>query len=124
MNYVEMNMKKPQLNHNSPLSDLQLLLEAEEELNSIFSRRKNQPVNRLMKRAIDSSSSDSSYSWNSQVSSNYYISTQADSFSKYGHFKAPIKRPSCNPLIKDERFKRMNTANEALFKNQDAPYDF
>ena len=37
-------------------------------------------------------------------------------FSNYGHFKAPIKRPSCNPIIKDERFKRLNTVNEG---NQD-----
>lgn len=29
-------------------------------------------------------------------------------FSKFGHFKAPIKRPSCNPMVKDERFKRLN----------------
>lgn len=33
-------------------------------------------------------------------------------FSNYGHFKAPIKRPSCNPIIKDEKFKRLNTVNE------------
>lgn len=33
-------------------------------------------------------------------------------FSNYGHFKAPIKRPSCNPIVKDEKFKRLNTVNE------------
>ena len=36
----------------------------------------------------------------------------AEGFSIFGHFKAPIKRPSCNPMVKDERFKRLNTVNE------------
>jgi len=38
--------------------------------------------------------------------------SSAVGFSNYGHFKAPIKRPSCNPIIKDEKFKRLNTVNE------------
>lgn len=28
-------------------------------------------------------------------------------FSKFGHFKAPIKRPQCNPIVKDERFRKL-----------------
>jgi len=42
-----------------------------------------------------------------------------EGFSNFGHFKAPIKRPTCNPIIKDERFKRLNTlegANQAPFE--------
>ena len=38
--------------------------------------------------------------------------SSAVEFSNYGHFKAPIKRPSCNPIVKDEKFKRLNTVNE------------
>jgi hypothetical protein len=43
-------------------------------------------------------------------------------FSNFGHFKAPIKRPKCNPIIKDERFRRLNNlVNEG---NQSDPTDF
>lgn len=33
-------------------------------------------------------------------------------FSKFGHFRAPIKRPQCNPIVKDERFRKLNHAGE------------
>lgn len=32
-------------------------------------------------------------------------------FSNFGHFKPPIKRPSCNPIVKDEKFKKINEVN-------------
>lgn len=55
---------------------------------------------------------------NLNISDNDDATTQSSlsetiGFSNYGHFKAPIKRPSCNPMIKDERFKRIN-ANEEV----------
>lgn len=40
-------------------------------------------------------------------------------FSNFGHFKAQIKRPSCNPIIKDERFKKLNTINEGIHDNEE-----
>jgi hypothetical protein len=35
-------------------------------------------------------------------------------FSKFGHFKAPIKRPKCNPIVKDEKFRKLNIVNEGV----------
>ena len=43
-------------------------------------------------------------------------------FSNFGHFKPPIKRPSCNPIVKDERFKRMNEGQSFHPFNQELTF--
>jgi hypothetical protein len=48
----------------------------------------------------------------SQMDSNTFTSSSSVGFSKFGHFKAPIKRPSCNPIVKDERFRRYNLQSD------------
>ena len=95
-------------------------MEAEKELSAIFSKSKNGMYNREGNYTFFSP--DLSYSsCVSCPSSNYEDSNSkvfgknsdsAEGFSNFGHFKAPIKRPSCNPIVKDERFKRLNTVNE------------
>jgi hypothetical protein len=57
------------------------------------------------------------------ISDNDDVTTQSSlsetiGFSNFGHFKAPIKRPSCNPMIKDERFKRINDIDEACMRKE------
>jgi hypothetical protein len=39
------------------------------------------------------------------------LTKEEPGFSNFGHFKPPIKRPSCNPIVKDERFKSLNENN-------------
>jgi hypothetical protein len=58
------------------------------------------------------STSNMGHSENTYGETNSISSARVVGFSNYGHFKAPIKRPSCNPIIKDEQFKRLNSVNE------------
>ena len=108
---------------NSPMSDLKSLMEAEQELSSIFSKNKN-PVNYEgysmgASHALWSPDKNSSISTNGGFSEMQSINGQENTtfqvgFSKFGHFKAPIKRPKCNPILKDEKFRRLNIVNEGV----------
>lgn len=85
----------------SPKTELESQMLAEEEMQSIYSQ----------------STYANSYCTNTQ-SQLWGLSPakvdQTDGFSNFGHFRAPIKRPSCNPLLKDDIFKRINSCDEVL----------
>jgi hypothetical protein len=104
------------------VSDLKSLLEAEAELSSIFSKKNGHnncygsygqgDINALW--SPDKNSSVSTMTGNSEqfsITSGQEVPPTVG-FSKFGQFKAPIKRPKCNPIVKDERFKKM-------FSNED-----
>ena len=106
---------KTNKNRNSQISELESYILAEEELSSIFSKSKLTPkynINSTCGQAGQgmqhSMYSNSTHSTNTGNSNNNIADV---GFSNYGHFRAPIKRPSCNPIVKDERFKRLNTVN-------------
>lgn len=53
------------------------------------------------------------------------VSNNEGYFSNFGHFRAPIKRPSCNPIVKDERFRHLNSENvyQHRYQNGYVPCD-
>ena len=85
---------------------------AEEELNAIFNKSAE-----TQKTAGHSSNFQLNYGSSLSTGQSTSHSNTADGsnnevgFSNFGHFRAPIKRPSCNPMIKDERFKSLNDVN-------------
>jgi hypothetical protein len=87
-------------------------MQAEEELSSIFSKKTNQRLTTTTTTTSNTNTGHFMWSPNSAMTKDQTLTN--GNFSKYGHFRAPIKRPSCNPIIKDERFKKINTMNENM----------
>lgn len=86
----------------SPLSDLKSLMEAEQELNSILSRKKDfrkLNVKNEEQNVLNFFSPDNSYSttcWSSSEKFGENIREEnldESGFSKFAHFRPPIKRP-------------------------------
>lgn len=95
------------------ISEIESLMEAEEELRSIFSQRQTT-------YSIGGHSNNFQLNYGTQLKLSESITSHTNStsvsnnevgFSNFGHFRAPIKRPSCNPLVKDERFRSLNDVN-------------
>ena len=96
------------------MSELQSQMMAEEELSRIFSKSKHQSRTGIIR--YNPGLMMLSPSSNSQASIADKKEDQdkgETGFSNFGHFKPPIKRPSCNPIVKDERFKRLNEINHS-----------
>eukprot|EP00347_Sterkiella_histriomuscorum_P013885 403362992 len=123
LSYEDESSQIHNLNNNSQNSELRSIMEAEQELSEIFSRSRQryQDISSCPTSQLGFSTSSQ---WSPDKTNNFRLNnlnqststlTQPDllmGFSKFGHFKAPIKRPTCNPIVKDERFKRLNNVNE------------
>lgn len=98
------------------MSELESHMLAEEELSSIFSNRKHQSktgIIRYTRPLPQSILSPTSHSTNPTKQPTEQLGKTDIGFSNFGHFKPPMKRPSCNPMIKDDRFRTLNELNNS-----------
>lgn len=96
------------------MSELESQMKAEEELASIFSKSKT--LNKIKIQKINpvhlmwSPNSDKIEDPGKEEKEELARTSLANSigFSNFGHFKPPVKRPQCNPIVRDERFLKIN----------------
>lgn len=103
-----LNLDKKQ-GRRTPLSELESQMLAEEELQSIFnySRKEAQSLN----YGWQMWSPQSPHSRQNDHRQGYFAQTLGE-FSNLGNLRSPLKRPSCNPMVKDEAFKKLNSTQE------------
>lgn len=102
------------------MSELQSIMEAEQELREIFSNSKSRLHGGISGNGFypgfcnerNLSLIDKGNLNYSQSDATTTTSQGSLGFSNYGHFRAPIKRPKCNPIAKDEKFKAMSFVND------------
>lgn len=96
------------------MSELESQMKAEEELTSIFSKGKGikkikiQKINPVHLMWSPNSEKDDESIIREREGNNKNTGSNSNGFSNFGHFKPPIKRLQCNPIVKDENFVKMD----------------
>jgi hypothetical protein len=102
------------------MSELESQMKAEEELTSIFSKGKAikkikiQKINPVHLMWSPNSEKEEEFLNREKEESIKNNGSNSNGFSNFGHFKPPIKRLHCNPIVKDENFVKMDNSEQYL----------